>query len=197
MKQSRSITTRDQLLANAAQLFADHGYDATGVAEICKVTGVSKGAFYHHFPSKHALFMALLNNWLEGVDLSLASISVQYKSVPEKILGMVEVIPEIILTGQSNLGIFMEFWTQAKRDPEIWETAIHPYRKYENYFTGLVLQGIQEGSIPSGDPVLLAHKIISMIVGVLFQAVLSPSGVDWRLVALGGIKSILGMEKSQ
>ncbi len=111
MKQSRSITTREQLLANAAQLFADHGYDATGVAEICKATGVSKGAFYHHFPSKHTLFMALLNNWLEGVDLNLASISVQYKSVPEKILGMVEVIPEIILTGQNKLGIFMEFWT--------------------------------------------------------------------------------------
>ena len=33
-------------------LFAEKGYEAVGVNEICKETGMSKGAFYHAFETK-------------------------------------------------------------------------------------------------------------------------------------------------
>lgn len=48
--------SRAQLLEAAFALFLAHGYDGTGLSAILKVTGLSKGGFYHHFPSKLALF---------------------------------------------------------------------------------------------------------------------------------------------
>ncbi|MCJ7737907.1 MAG: TetR/AcrR family transcriptional regulator [Anaerolineae bacterium] len=53
--QQRSQATQTSILDAAAAAFAEQGYDATGVAEICKRAGVSKGAFYYHFESKQLL----------------------------------------------------------------------------------------------------------------------------------------------
>ncbi len=50
---------REALLAAASELFAEHGYEATSTAEILNRSGVSKGAMYHHFPTKLALFEAV------------------------------------------------------------------------------------------------------------------------------------------
>ena len=68
--QQRSMETRKRILDAAQSLFSQSGYDATGVAEICRAAGVSKGAFYHHFPSKQAIFLELLDGWLSRLDES-------------------------------------------------------------------------------------------------------------------------------
>jgi TetR/AcrR family transcriptional repressor of mexJK operon len=59
---ARGVERRDQLLAAAARCFADRGYDRTSVAGICAGCGVGKGVFYWYFPSKEALFDAVLDD---------------------------------------------------------------------------------------------------------------------------------------
>ncbi len=43
----------------ATRLFAEQGYDATSMETVQRATGLSRGALYHHFPSKGALFEAV------------------------------------------------------------------------------------------------------------------------------------------
>ncbi len=52
--------TRQTLLAVSRRLFAAKGYAAVGLAEIVRESGVTKGALYHHFEGKTALFLAVL-----------------------------------------------------------------------------------------------------------------------------------------
>ncbi|MBF6126318.1 TetR/AcrR family transcriptional regulator [Nocardia brasiliensis] len=52
--------TRRALLHTSRRLFAAKGYGAVGLSEIVSATGVTKGALYHHFDSKSALFGAVL-----------------------------------------------------------------------------------------------------------------------------------------
>ncbi|WP_280429147.1 TetR/AcrR family transcriptional regulator [Nocardia brasiliensis] len=52
--------TRRALLHTSRRLFAAKGYGAVGLSEIVMATGVTKGALYHHFDSKAALFGAVL-----------------------------------------------------------------------------------------------------------------------------------------
>jgi AcrR family transcriptional regulator len=56
----RSATTRAALLSAARQLFAEHGFVATGREQIAELAGVSRGALYHHFGSKERLFRAVV-----------------------------------------------------------------------------------------------------------------------------------------
>jgi AcrR family transcriptional regulator len=52
--------TRGQLIEVATSLFADHGYEGTSIEAVLAATGVSRGALYHHFAGKQALFTAVL-----------------------------------------------------------------------------------------------------------------------------------------
>ena len=51
---------KQQLLDAAAALFAQHGYGATRIADICREAGVAKGLFYWYFPTKAELFTELV-----------------------------------------------------------------------------------------------------------------------------------------
>ncbi|GAA2867134.1 TetR/AcrR family transcriptional regulator [Nonomuraea rubra] len=52
--------TRQTLVATSRRLFASRGYAGVGLAEIVREAGVTKGALYHHFDGKTALFRAVL-----------------------------------------------------------------------------------------------------------------------------------------
>lgn len=54
------------LLDAAGELFAEQGYGATSIPDICARAGLTKGAFYSNFANKDALFLALLDrSWQE------------------------------------------------------------------------------------------------------------------------------------
>jgi AcrR family transcriptional regulator len=52
--------TRGQLIDVATSLFADQGYGGTSIEAVLAAAGVSRGALYHHFAGKEALFTAVL-----------------------------------------------------------------------------------------------------------------------------------------
>ncbi len=54
----RTEATRGRLIATARRLFAAKGFAATSTEEILSEATVSRGALYHHFPSKTDLFQA-------------------------------------------------------------------------------------------------------------------------------------------
>lgn len=53
-----TLPTRERLIATAASLLRKQSYGFVSVDDICKATGVQKGTFYHHFPSKVELALA-------------------------------------------------------------------------------------------------------------------------------------------
>ncbi|MGH3345029.1 MAG: TetR/AcrR family transcriptional regulator [Carbonactinosporaceae bacterium] len=60
-REEYSDATRAGLLDSALQLFAERGYARTSLDDIASATRVTKGALYHHFDGKQALFEAVLD----------------------------------------------------------------------------------------------------------------------------------------
>lgn len=67
-KVDRGQATREHVLQTASALFATRGYEGTSVEDVLAATGLSRGALYHHFPSKEKLFEAVL----EAVEAEIA-----------------------------------------------------------------------------------------------------------------------------
>ena len=75
--QERSRTRRQRVLDAALEIFTQQGYSDTAIDEIARASGTSKGGLYFHFPSKQALFLALLDEasvaLLERVEAAMAA----------------------------------------------------------------------------------------------------------------------------
>lgn len=60
---SKGEDTRERILAAAERLILARGYRGTSLDEILAATGLTKGAFFHHFPSKADMALALLERF--------------------------------------------------------------------------------------------------------------------------------------
>ena len=54
--------SRQQIVDAAADLFRREGFRGVGIDTLCKAAGLTRGAFYAHFPSKGALLSAVMEN---------------------------------------------------------------------------------------------------------------------------------------
>lgn len=190
-KQLRAEHTRAAILDAAQTCFAQHGYDATGVAEICRQAGISKGAFYHHFPSKQEVYLELLNAWLAQLDRQMVALQAGGETVPQALRAMSAMLPQVFQVASGQLPIFLDFWAQAARQPHLWQATIAPFQHYRNFLTGLLNTGLEEGSLQDTEPELAAQLLIAIAVGVLLQGLLDPEKADWGQVAQRGIEGYL------
>lgn len=65
------MDTRERILESAREAFAVRGYAATSLEHLAAELGLTKGAIYHHFPSKRALLEALLEESLRRAEAAL------------------------------------------------------------------------------------------------------------------------------
>ena len=54
--------TKQKILDKALALFSSQGYDAVSVGEIAQAVGIKAPSLYNHFPSKQAIFDALVES---------------------------------------------------------------------------------------------------------------------------------------
>ncbi len=62
----KSKNTREKILDAARSLILNHGFAGTTVDAVIEQAGVSKGAFFHYFPSKNDLGHTLLQQYADG-----------------------------------------------------------------------------------------------------------------------------------
>jgi TetR/AcrR family transcriptional regulator len=67
VSRSRSLDTRNKILEVAEREFATYGYSGAHLQAIAEQVGVQKTALYYYFPSKAALYNAVLRNMLEAL----------------------------------------------------------------------------------------------------------------------------------
>jgi AcrR family transcriptional regulator len=190
-KQERALQTRAAILDAAQVCFAQNGFDATGVAEICQQADLSKGAFYHHFPSKQAVYLELLNQWLADFDQGLIALREQVEDVPTALRMLSTTFPSIFDLAEGQLPILLDLWAKASRDPHIWQATIAPFEHYYQVITELIQDGVRQGSLVETEARRTALIMISLGVGALLQGLLSANTDEWGQIGQEGIDWIL------
>ena len=60
---------RAQILREAAQLFGSHGFNGTTTRDVAARVGITEAALYRYFPSKEAMYQAILDERMAKPDL--------------------------------------------------------------------------------------------------------------------------------
>lgn len=198
MTQQRSIETRSRIIETSKALFSSQGYENTSVSEICATAGISKGAFYHHFISKHQVFTAILDSWLQDLNQDLQSLFRLSPSVPEGILAMTGEFDRIMHDSSSSLSLFLEFWRYSSRDPEIWKKTNEPYFQYIAFIKNILDQGVREGSIQVKDAKSATYTVMSLAIGLILQNMMNPDMQDWPKISENAFQLLLtGITRSK
>ncbi|MCE5193623.1 MAG: TetR/AcrR family transcriptional regulator [Candidatus Cryosericum sp.] len=192
-QEERSQETRSSILAAAEHSFAERGYDVTSVDSICRAACVSKGAFYHHFPSKGAVFVALLNEWLNDLDAQFATMRTSTASVPQEVAAMASSVDGIYRLAGAKWNILLEFWAKSKVDPAVAQSTIEMIHRYQGFFRELLERGRREGSLHVADTDLAAVVFLSVVLGLLLQGTLDPEGRDWGTLAQRALSMLMAM----
>lgn len=110
---------RERLLDAARDLVRRQGFAATSVDELCRAAGVTKGAFFHHFPTKEALGVAAAEHWATTTGGFFAAAPFHAHPDPlDRVLGYIDFRTEIIAGGIAEFTCLVGTLAQ-----EVWDTS--------------------------------------------------------------------------
>lgn len=78
-KSTRGAATRERIVREAFALFAEHGFHAVSVRDIAAAVGVKDASLYNHFPTKQAIFDAVLADQLARTQAAFAEEGVMFE----------------------------------------------------------------------------------------------------------------------
>jgi len=69
--------TKEYIIKEAYKLFLNNSYEAVSISDICAEIGLTKGALYHHFENKEALFKAVIDKYFifPPIDFNIETIT--------------------------------------------------------------------------------------------------------------------------
>jgi AcrR family transcriptional regulator len=172
--------TREQLIEVATGLFAERGYEETSIEAVLAAAGVSRGALYHHFAGKDALFEAVLEAVENGVT---ARLTAEITGAPDAVsavesaaLAWIEmagdpVIQRVILSDAPSV-LGLERWRAMNEE-------------YSLGATRLLLQAVADEGRLSPD---LVAPFALMLLGALDELAMAIARSDDRETALAAGK---------
>lgn len=167
--------TKEKLLQTALELMWENSYGSVSVDDICDRAGVRKGSFYHFFPSKSDLTVAVLEmNWEKIRAKMDEAFSAQWSPLERFdrfATGTYEAQKEKKsrcgkACGCPNISVGLELSTQ---DEKIRQAVQRIFDRKHRYFESTLHDAEREGSIPPGDHSAKAKEIQSLVLGLLVQ----------------------------
>jgi TetR/AcrR family transcriptional repressor of nem operon len=174
---TQSTDTRRQILETAATLFHTRSYSDVGVAAICKQAGVSKGSFFHFFPTKQDLALAVMEQFRDQINRTLLARAFSTRYPPlERLQRFVNELYEFQKAKTEEYGHlpgcpFGNFVVeQATQDELLRSKADGCLRSIANHIRTAVADAVQSGDLPPLDEDATADAMLGYIEGIQLMA---------------------------
>jgi AcrR family transcriptional regulator len=154
------IARREAIVDTSARVFAQSGYHATGIAELCDVNGLGKGAFYHYIGSKEELLAAIHDRVMDEVLLGADRVAAEGGSPTEQLTALGRELLDVIYRYPDHVWVFLhEFPALTEERAERFRVR---RREYERAVERVLQAGIDAGEFRAVDPRLTAFAWLGM-----------------------------------
>jgi len=154
---------RVRLVRCAAEVFAERGYDRTGVAEIARRAGVTTGAIYNRFSGKAELLAAAIAEHTED-EFDALFADHRFQGRMEDIIRIAG--SQLVERDESALpDLLLHAFVAARRDPEVAELLKANVAERQRRLTEIIDAAKADGGI---DPSIDTHALVSFCHAVGF-----------------------------
>jgi AcrR family transcriptional regulator len=159
-RSAKWIARREAIVDTSARLFAQRGYHATGLTELCAANGLGKGALYHYIQSKEELLAAIHDRVMDEVMAGAERVAATGGSPSAQLEMLGDELLDVIHRYPDHVWVFLhEFPALAGERAEQFRVR---RRAYERRVEDVLREGIARGEFRAVDPRLTALAWLGM-----------------------------------
>ncbi len=150
-----------EIVDAAIRLFNRNGYHATSMQDIAKAVSIKKPSLYHHFESKEAILLTILDSGMQALIEETDAIAGAQGDAISKLRSAVRAHASMIASNPEAAAVFL------REDRGLGEGYLSQYvarrDQFENLLRMIVQQGIQEGIFCPTDVPISVQALLGMV----------------------------------
>ncbi len=151
---------REAIIDTSAQVFAQRGYHATGIMDLCAANDLGKGALYHYIGSKEELLAAIHDRVMDEVMIGAERVAAAGGTPSEQLTMLGEELLDVIHRYPDHVWVFLHEF------PALTGTRAERFRgrrqEYERRVETVLREGVESGEFRDVDPWLTARAWLGM-----------------------------------
>lgn len=162
--------TKQRILEKSLELFSAKGYDAVSVGEIAKAVGIKAPSLYNHFPSKQAIFDAIVESTAAHYEKDTGWIDIHVQNVKQDCPTFSHIPEQALADKVRQIFLYSLHDKQVSqfRSPELAALFSERYvDRMISYHAGIFRSLIAGGEIRDEDPDTLAWMYVSPVITLL------------------------------
>lgn len=159
--------TRTLLLKAAGHLFARKGVAGITLAEIAGSVGISGPAIYNHFPSKDALFIAVVQQMYDEEILAFEKVLQPLDSVAQGVTVLLDLVPTLYRDDGTLQLLGLTAQLEAARNPGVYQILIDAAVRRDKVAIALAERAKEKGELAQE---VDAGEVGSMLLSLFYGA---------------------------
>ena len=159
-RSAKRYARTEAIIDTSARVFAQRGYHATGITELCTANDLGKGALYHYIGSKEELLAAIHDRVMDEVMVGAERVAEAGGSPPEQLAMLGDELLDVIHRYPDHVWVFLhEFPALTGERAERFRGR---RREYERRVEAVIQAGVDTGEFREVQPRLTAMAWFGM-----------------------------------
>jgi AcrR family transcriptional regulator len=159
---ARYDARRREVVASAAALFAERGYDGTSISELTAATGLAAGGLYHYIEGKDDLLIAICDELLEPLLAQAQEIVATGSGAVEQLRELVAAWVAHVVEHRHHMLVFTQERQAIEREAR-WRRVRSQRKAFEQILDDLLARGEADGSMTFADRRLSLLALLGMV----------------------------------
>ncbi|HEX4804987.1 MAG TPA: TetR/AcrR family transcriptional regulator [Conexibacter sp.] len=151
-----------EVVATAARLFAQRGYQATSMQDLTEATGLAAGGLYHYIGSKERLLFLICDELLEPLLERARAIVAREAPAELHLHELLRAWLAHVATHRDHMAVFAQERHAIEREPR-WRDVRRQRKAFEKILDDVLARGEQDGTMAFADRRLTLLALLGMV----------------------------------
>jgi AcrR family transcriptional regulator len=151
-----------EVVAVAARVFAERGYQATSMQDLTEATGLAAGGLYHYIGSKERLLIRICDELLEPLLTRAREIVARDGGAEDHLHELMRAWLAHIEAHRHHMLVFAQERHVIEREPQ-WRQVRRQRKAFEKILDDVLARGEQDGTMTFADRGLALHALLGMV----------------------------------